>query len=138
LARLRGFDALRQRLSRLARATDDACAQAAASSAAAMAEDIRRSLSPSAANARVSAPGEPPASHSGRLRRGVRADSDGAAGSVMVGPSTGAPYAAALEFGTRRMAARPFILPAVASFRARIAAIAAQALRAALTAFARR
>jgi HK97 gp10 family phage protein len=62
---------------------------------------------------RASAPGEPPATDTGKLvssiRSNVRRDVDGAAlGTVLAG----AAYAKDLEFGTSNMAARPFMFPA--------------------------
>lgn len=65
-----------------------------------------------------SAPGDAPNNDSGVLANNIEA--------VQVEPlkvvvSSNAPYAAALEFGTSRMAARPFMLPALAKNRDRIA-----------------
>ena len=60
-----------------------------------------------------SAPGEPPHLRTGALRRSAQiesVDEEGVTISVG-GENTGAPYAAALEFGTARMAPRPFVQP---------------------------
>lgn len=60
---------------------------------------------------RASAPGEPPAPDTGRLRAAtqadeqVRRDGDDLVGRVVANTE----YAAALEVGTERMAARPFL-----------------------------
>lgn len=57
----------------------------------------------------ASAPGEPPASDTGRLVGATRTefDNDNLVGQVIF--STG--YAAALEFGTKKMAPRPYAAP---------------------------
>ena len=62
----------------------------------------------------ASAPGEPPAVDTGTLRNSVAG--------AMVGDLTavvgvGAPYAHFLEFGTRKMAPRPYFLPSVERVR---------------------
>jgi len=58
---------------------------------------------------RASAPGDPPAPDTGRLRGSVQSEvlatSEGALGIVSVNTE----YAAALELGTEKMAARPYI-----------------------------
>lgn len=60
----------------------------------------------------ASAPGEPPAVRSGTLRRQWRPGVEGGSGGggVSIRPTiySDTPYAAYLEFGTRKMAARPF------------------------------
>lgn len=62
-------------------------------------------------NHRASAPGEPPAPDTGRLRNSTAADQqvkvegDAVTGRVVANVE----YAAALELGTERMAARPFL-----------------------------
>ena len=58
----------------------------------------------------ASAPGEPPASDSGNLANsiGVTFEDEGLTG--LIGPS--AEYGIFLEFGTTKMAARPFMTPA--------------------------
>lgn len=59
----------------------------------------------------ASAPGEPPASDTGRLAGMIQTVFDGEeiSGQVRVG----AKYASALEFGTERMEPRPFARPAI-------------------------
>lgn len=63
---------------------------------------------------RASAPGEPPASDTGRLANSIVFKSDGRL-SVSVGSDLA--YAAYLEFGTSRMAPRPAWTPAVENER---------------------
>lgn len=57
----------------------------------------------------ASAPGEAPAVDTGTLRRSILTQRDGDLRAVV---SVGAEYAVWLEFGTRRMAPRPFLGPA--------------------------
>lgn len=65
-----------------------------------------------------SAPGQPPNADTRRLDSNIVTTVTGQ-GSVEV--SSNAPYSAALEFGTSRMAERPFMRPAVAKKRGRVA-----------------
>lgn len=62
----------------------------------------------------ASAPGEPPAVDTGRLRGSVHTSATGNEGAVRVGVI--APYAAALEFGApeRSLLPRPYLRPALA------------------------
>jgi len=75
-----------------------------------------------------SAPGEPPARVSGELMDsvGYEAEMTGKGAAVRVWAS--APYALALEYGTRRMAARPFLRPSLAEMEPLIARIFHDAL----------
>ena len=57
----------------------------------------------------ASAPGEPPNRDTGTLQANLEALSTGA---LKAEVRSSAPYAAALEFGTSRMAARPYMRPA--------------------------
>jgi len=57
----------------------------------------------------ASAPGEPPMSDTGRLASSMQFEIDGLTGYVFT-PVEYGPY---LEFGTSRMAARPFLFPSV-------------------------
>lgn len=79
---------------------------------------------------RASAPGQPPAVDTGRLRSSytwkVGEDPQGAY--VEVGTSVR--YAPWLEFGTRRMRPRPHVRPAINDIRDQIGAIVAQAIAA--------
>lgn len=78
----------------------------------------------------ASAPGEPPASDYGRLVNSIRTDYDLQASIGTVTAST--KYAAGLEFGTARMAARPFMRTALSNRHKEIIAGIQGAVRAAL------
>lgn len=62
---------------------------------------------------RASAPGEPPAVETGHLRQSVQYTHEG--GDHRVG--TDAPYAPPLEYGTSKMAPRPFMRPGLEAAR---------------------
>ncbi len=72
-----------------------------------------------------SAPGQPPNNDTGVLARNIE--------TVQVEPfrvevSSNAPYSVALEFGTSKMAARPFMSPAVQATRKKVQQIIADAV----------
>ncbi len=72
-----------------------------------------------------SKPGEPPNQDTGVLANNIE--------TVQVAPlrvevSSNAPYAAALEYGTSKMAARPYMIPAVAKCRAEVTALVRKAV----------
>jgi len=77
----------------------------------------------------ASAPGAAPAPDTGRLRSStqgeVLATTDGAIGFVSVNTE----YAAALELGTEKMAARPFVSRLATDYAARLAAVFARFAR---------
>jgi len=76
----------------------------------------------------ASAPGEPPATDTGELIASGRAGAEmGPSGPEGIVEWT-APHAVHLEYGTRKMAARPFANPAVERNRGRIADLLRQAL----------
>lgn len=85
---------------------------------------------PGGGSRRASAPGEAPAVSSGRLVGSLRISTgdDGLTASVGV-DETAAPHARALEFGTSRMAARPFLAPALEASRGDIERRIRDALR---------
>jgi HK97 gp10 family phage protein len=60
---------------------------------------------------RASAPGEAPATDTGRLASSVKATSSGLGGTV----GTDLPYGFFLEYGTMQMAERPWLRPALAA-----------------------
>lgn len=64
----------------------------------------------------ASAPGEAPASDTGALVRSIRVDHQPGTGRASV--VVAADYAGYLEFGTRKMAPRPFIRPSIAKLKA--------------------
>ena len=61
----------------------------------------------------ASAPGQPPASMTGRLRSNVHVEMDPAGKAALVGILAELDYARFLEKGTRYMAPRPFIQPSL-------------------------
>ena len=73
-----------------------------------------------------SRPGTPPADPSGALTRSLFAEIE-ADGALRVGSDH--PAAAWLEYGTRKMSARPFLEPALISLRPRLSALLTTALR---------
>jgi HK97 gp10 family phage protein len=64
---------------------------------------------------RASAPGEAPASDTGTLVRSIVSEVQRVALEVII--SAGTAYAKMLEYGTRKMSARPFMLPALDTVR---------------------
>lgn len=65
----------------------------------------------------ASAPGEPPMSDTGRLARRIRVVKSGNKRKPRASVGTELPYGQMLEFGTTRMAARPWLLPAFRTAR---------------------
>ena len=63
---------------------------------------------------RASAPGKPPATDTGRLRNSIEWD---VLGPLTATVGSNVVYSVHLEYGTRRMAARPFFRPAVERMR---------------------
>lgn len=80
----------------------------------------------------ASAAGQPPATDTGKLVGSIVGDAKGLRGYV----EARSVYAKWLEFGTRYMSARPFLLPAIERNRARCAALLRQAVQTAATRFA--
>jgi HK97 gp10 family phage protein len=78
---------------------------------------------------RASAPGEAPASDTGRLVNSITAYSGGDGEAFTVAGRGTALYAPLLEFGTSRIAPRPFMLPALEKSKAWIAQRLQQALQ---------
>lgn len=79
---------------------------------------------------RVSPPGTPPNTDTGVAVKSIKVDFDKGGLSGYVG--TNLKYLAALEFGTERMAPRPWLSTAVAAVAKDVAAIFAKAMRAAI------
>ena len=125
---LTGGKGLRRRLGRLSMEQRRALTDAIKESAEALRDELKADLGVRAG--RPSAPGEPPAMDSGRLRDSVFAETDADGLSARVGSDLD--YAAHLEFGTTRMAARPWLLPAFERMKPRIVARLAAAARAGL------
>ncbi|WP_152051825.1 HK97-gp10 family putative phage morphogenesis protein [Tautonia marina] len=76
----------------------------------------------------ASAPGEAPASDTGRLVNSINSSVEGLDGVVVAGGGL-VKYARMLEFGTARMAARPFMFPALEKSKAWIRERLAKAVR---------
>ena len=100
-----GLDALRRRLAALPAEAEAAVRPAMEGVAEDVAAAVRASL---VAGAGPSAPGHAPHDPSGRLAASVSATATDGGSAVTVA----APEAVALEYGTLRMAARPFLRPA--------------------------
>lgn len=79
----------------------------------------------------ASAPGEAPATDSGRLVNSIFADAKGTAGYVEVRSI----YAPMLEYGTRKIAPRPFMTPAVEANRQKVSDLMRVALARAASSF---
>lgn len=79
---------------------------------------------------KASAPGEPPAPDTGRLRQSLRTEYNR---ELLMGTAIASTaYAQALEFGTSRIAPRPFMRPALANRKDEIEAGIADEIRNAL------
>ncbi|MFQ5774191.1 MAG: HK97-gp10 family putative phage morphogenesis protein [Kiloniellaceae bacterium] len=127
--RVAGRNRLEAKLRRVSAAVERAVAGAVQAGAADVREAARELLDQPRAGG-PSAPGEPPRKQSGRLRDNifVRSTDDGLGAEV----GTDLDYGAHLEFGTQKMAARPWLLPAFEAAKPRIRARIAAAVREAL------
>ena len=108
-----GLDSLQENLSRLPEDLEAAITQGLEEAAAQAVNYIEDEISNSYPPA--SFPGEPPATRTGTLKRSVRIESvEPMRVTIAAGGSgTMAPYASWLEFGTSKMAPRPFIQPMI-------------------------
>lgn len=79
----------------------------------------------SGANHVPSAPGQPPNEDTGTLRRNIETE---IGGPNLVTVTSYAPYSAALEFGTSRLASRPFMRPAATKTRPEIERLVRRAI----------
>lgn len=77
----------------------------------------------------ASAPGEPPATDTGRLVNSIVGDAKVVGKQVQGYIEARTDYAGYLEFGTRRMAARPYLTPAVMKNRDRAIALMRDAVQ---------
>lgn len=91
-----------------------------------MAADMVADMMQSFSRQSPSAPGEPPGVVTGRLKNSLRFKREGQRLWVV---SAGTDYAPHLEYGTRRMAARPFMRPAAWRAGKRIGQAVARALK---------
>lgn len=119
--RIEGLDTLNEELQRLARTFPAEATTLVNRTAQNLRNDAVRLVLRSPASGRVyektspkrthiaSAPGQPPATDTGRLAGSIRAIESGTTHAAV---EAQVDYAVHLEFGTRRMAARPFMTPA--------------------------
>ena len=124
--RIHGLEALKARLAAfpdLARAGAEAALLTTAETAAA---SLRATLQPGSG---PSAPGEAPSDPEGRIAAAVTAVPDGSGGASV---EVALPFARDLEFGTTRMAARPFLRPAAQRAGSDAKALLAKSLAATL------
>lgn len=78
----------------------------------------------------ASAPGQPPASDTGTLVRSIIVEVVETSLTVIV--SAGTKYAKMLEYGTKKMLARPFLIPALEAVKEKAKAIVTKYIRAEL------
>lgn len=72
-----------------------------------------------------SRPGEPPNNDTGVLKNNIEATQEGPLRAIA---SSNAPYSQPLEFGTSKMAARPFMRPAAAKVKGEVQKLVADAV----------
>ncbi len=126
--KITGLDAMRRRLEALPDVARSAAAATLSGVAREVSAEIRATLDH--ASAGVSAPGTQPSDPSGRLAASISVDDDPENARSVVAVSS--PVAHFLEFGTNRMAARPFLRPAALRAGRGAKALLAAALRQAL------
>jgi HK97 gp10 family phage protein len=127
-AKLEGLDRLKRKLRALDANAKNPVRQAIAAGALAVEREAKTSVQRGTRTGRVyfrgtrkhqaSAPGEPPKSDTGYLAAHITTvvDLDGLGASV----ESQAAYAKALEFGTTKMAARPYLFPAFEKLKTKI------------------
>lgn len=123
-----GTAALQARLAALARAAEAAAAVAVGEGAEALRAAARELVDRTAAQA--SRPGRPPRRVTGALAASIAVRRGDGGASATVG--SGLDYAAHLEFGTTRMAPRPWLGPSFAAVRPALRARLLRALRGSL------
>ncbi len=126
-ARIRGLDALRARLDALSDVARRGAGTALLETAETAAADLCGALT---AGTGPSAPGEAPADPAARIADAVTtAPNDDGSGATL---TVALPFARDLEFGTLRMAARPFLRPAAQRAGSDAKSLLAKAVAAAL------
>ncbi len=125
---VKGMDRLARKLQRLQRDQRRALAEAVEESAEELRDELKDVLGREGAGA--SAPGTPPQSDTGRLADSlfVEIDADGLGARV----GSDLDYAAHLEFGTTKMAARPWLQPTFERMKPKIVRRLAKAAKAGL------
>lgn len=86
--------------------------------ASALQSDIKRTLSISPS---PSSPGQPPGVDTGTLRRSVQIDRSRVDSDLLARVGTNVEYGRYLEYGTIKMAARPWLRPTLSKFKGKIA-----------------
>lgn len=129
MARITGADAVQGRLNRLAGQEKIALVgQALFVGGDMIKADAQHSITEGAVSGKhhvPSAPGEPPNEDTGHLRTEIEVTQTGP---LRVEVSSNARYSAALEFGTSKMAARPFMGPAARRNREKVVALVDKAI----------
>jgi HK97 gp10 family phage protein len=133
---IEGLDKIDQASDRIRRAVDDEVAKGLYAGAQQIATDYRKSVLAGGKSGRLyrrrsivhraSAPGEAPASDTGRLVNAIHVELESGLSAIM---RVATKYAELLEFGTSKMAARPAALPAAEKNRAWIINRLAQAVQ---------
>ncbi len=123
--RITGLEAMRRRLETLSGVARSAAAAALSDVAQGVSAEVRATLDQATLGA--SLPGASPADSSGQLAASVSVDDDPDAARSVV--TVSAPFAQFLEFGTIRMAARPFLRPAALRAQRSAKVLLAEALR---------
>lgn len=124
--RLEGSEAMQAALRKASAEVREAAAKAVVGTAIELRGDVVKSINRGPASGvtyqkinpkrthRASAPGQPPMTDTGRLANSITFDR---AGPLTATVGSNVIYALYLEYGTRRMAARPFMRPAVERIR---------------------
>lgn len=132
MAKITGARRHRQRLRNLPLATRLEVGKAIFAGAGIIQTEARRSIIQGAiqgAGHIPSAPGEPPNRNTGQLDQSIITRKTGV---LTAETSAEAPYSVALEFGTSKMAERPYMRPATKKSRAKIERLTRLALKRAL------
>jgi HK97 gp10 family phage protein len=134
-----GLDAIAQASDRVRQAVADEINKAVYASAQQVVTEAKKSVLEGGKGGRAyrrrsvthiaSAPGEAPASDTGRLVNSLHAEAGDPGEALAVAGSSSVQYAVLLEFGTTKMAARPFMFPALEKSRAWITGRLQDALR---------
>ncbi|MGK9168024.1 HK97 gp10 family phage protein [Inquilinus limosus] len=129
MTRVTGVDRHLRRLRQAGKAVRREAGKAVAAAAELVAAEAVASIAVGSASGPdhiPSAPGEPPNADTGRLDGNITAVRRSELAADVV---SAAPYAADLEFGTSRMAARPYLRPATAKKRGEAVELILQAIR---------
>lgn len=134
-----GLDALEQQSTRVRQSVANEINKAVYASAQKVATEAKKSILDGKKSGRfyrlrtvehrASAAGEAPASDTGRLVNSIQSYATGNGEAITVAGRGTVHYAPLLEFGTARMAARPFLFPALEKSKAWIRQRLADALR---------